>query len=98
MFLRILAPNSGQTTCPAYGHLESTFMRSVFEWNIGGRVLPLGKRTLIMGIVNVTPDSFFDGGQFLEHEKAVAHALQLLDQGADILDIGGESTRPGARV
>jgi dihydropteroate synthase len=73
-------------------------MRSVFEWNIGGRVLPLGKRTLIMGIVNVTPDSFSDGGQFLDPEKAVAHALQLLDQGADILDIGGESTRPGARV
>jgi len=73
-------------------------MRSVFEWNIGGRVLPLGKRTLIMGIVNVTPDSFSDGGQFLEPERAVAHALHLLDQGADILDIGGESTRPGARV
>ena len=73
-------------------------MRSVFQWNLGARSLELGKRTLIMGIVNVTPDSFSDGGQFLEHDKAVEHAERLLDEGADILDIGGESTRPGARV
>jgi dihydropteroate synthase len=52
--------------------------------------------TLVMGIVNVTPDSFSDGGQFLDPEKAVARALQLVEQGAEILDIGGESTRPGA--
>ncbi len=52
--------------------------------------------TLVMGVVNVTPDSFFDGGQFLEANKAVAHALELVAQGADLLDIGGESTRPGA--
>ncbi len=50
----------------------------------------------IMGIVNVTPDSFSDGGQFTSHEAAVEHALVLVDQGADILDVGGESTRPGA--
>ena len=73
-------------------------MRPVFEWNLGSRVLTLGKRTLVMGIVNVTPDSFSDGGQFLDPEKAVVHALELLDQGADIVDIGGESTRPGAKV
>jgi dihydropteroate synthase len=73
-------------------------MRSVFQWNLGGRSLELGKRTLIMGIVNVTPDSFSDGGQFLSRDQAVAHAERLLDEGADILDIGGESTRPGARV
>ena len=73
-------------------------MRPVFDWNIGTRALPLGKRTLVMGIVNVTPDSFSDGGQFLDPEKAVAHALQMLDHGADIVDIGGESTRPGAKV
>ncbi len=53
-------------------------------------------RPRIMGIVNVTPDSFSDGGQFSSTEKAVAHALQLVDEGADIVDIGGESTRPGA--
>lgn len=73
-------------------------MRAVFEWNLGGRSLELGKRTLIMGVVNVTPDSFFDGGLYLQPEKAIDHGLKLLDEGADILDIGGESTRPGARV
>lgn len=87
------APNS-----VAMLHLESCPMRSVFQWNLGTRVLELGKRTLIMGIVNVTPDSFSDGGQFLDPDKAIEHALRLLDEGADILDIGGESTRPGARV
>lgn len=51
---------------------------------------------LVVGIVNVTPDSFSDGGRFLEPEEAVAHALELVEQGAEILDIGGESTRPGA--
>ncbi|PYX46374.1 MAG: hypothetical protein DMG79_16620, partial [Acidobacteria bacterium] len=51
-----------------------------------------------MGIINVTPDSFSDGGQFLRPDNAIARAQKLLDEGADILDIGGESTRPGARV
>jgi len=73
-------------------------MRSVFQWNLGVRVLELGKRTLIMGVVNVTPDSFSDGGQFLDRHQAIAHAERLLAEGADIIDIGGESTRPGANV
>ena len=73
-------------------------MRPVFHWSLATRALELGKRTLIMGIVNVTPDSFSDGGQFLDRDKAVAHAERLLEDGADIIDIGGESTRPGARV
>ena len=73
-------------------------MRSVFDWNIGSRTLLLGKRTLIMGVLNVTPDSFSDGGKFLDKERAVEHALQLLQDGADIIDIGGESTRPGAKT
>jgi dihydropteroate synthase len=73
-------------------------MRPVFEWQIGSRALQLGKRTLIMGVVNVTPDSFSDGGLHLDPEAAVAHALQLVADGADIIDIGGESTRPGAKV
>ena len=51
---------------------------------------------LVMGIVNVTPDSFSDGGRFLDPRAAVAHALQLVEQGAEIIDVGGESTRPGA--
>jgi dihydropteroate synthase len=73
-------------------------MRAVFQWNLGSRVLELGRRTLIMGIVNVTPDSFSDGALYLDPEKAVAHAEQLLSDGADIIDVGGESTRPGATV
>jgi dihydropteroate synthase len=73
-------------------------MRPIFQWNIGKRSLPLGEHTLVMGVVNVTPDSFSDGGRFFESAHAVEHALYLLDQGADILDIGGESTRPGAAV
>src|SRR5690348_5818731 len=73
-------------------------MRPVFQWNLGSRSLELGKRTLIMGIVNVTPDSFSDGGRFLDRDKALEHAERLLREGADIIDIGGESTRPGARV
>lgn len=73
-------------------------MRPVFQWNLGRRSLELGKHTLIMGVVNVTPDSFSDGGRFLDPEKAVEHAERLLGEGADIIDVGGESTRPGARV
>lgn len=73
-------------------------MRPVFQWSLGQRSLELGKRTLIMGIVNVTPDSFSDGGLFLDRDRAVEQAKKLLDEGADILDIGGESTRPGAHV
>ncbi len=73
-------------------------MRPVFHWNLGSRSLELGKRTLIMGVVNVTPDSFSDGGQYLDRDQAIEHAERLLDEGADILDIGGESTRPGSRI
>ena len=60
------------------------------------RDITLGDRTLIMGIVNMTPDSFSDGGRYLATDQAIAHALQLVDEGADILDFGGESSRPGA--
>jgi dihydropteroate synthase len=61
-----------------------------------GRVLPLSRRVHVMGIVNVTPDSFSDGGRFFDREDAIDHGLRLADEGADILDVGGESTRPGA--
>jgi dihydropteroate synthase len=73
-------------------------MRPVFEWQIGSRTLQLGKRTLILGVVNVTPDSFSDGGINLDRDRAVEYALKLLHDGADIIDVGGESTRPGADV
>lgn len=65
---------------------------------VSGRRLVIGDRTLIMGVVNTTPDSFSDGGRFLDPDRAVEHGLQLLDDGADVLDIGGESTRPGGGV
>ena len=73
-------------------------MRPVFEWKLDARSLELGKRTLVMGVVNVTPDSFSDGGLYFDRDRAVEHALQLLQDGADIIDVGGESTRPGAKV
>jgi dihydropteroate synthase len=66
-----------------------------FEWHIAGRTLPIGERTLVMGVLNVTPDSFSDGDLFLSPDKALAHAEQMIAEGADIIDVGGESTRPG---
>ncbi len=71
-------------------------MAQVITWQIRDRVLSTEDHTLIMGIVNVTPDSFSDGGAALERDVAVAHGLELWHQGADIVDVGGESTRPGA--
>jgi len=65
-------------------------------WRCRDRLIPLGGRTLVMGVVNVTPDSFSDGGLFADIETAVAHGANLADEGADVVDIGGESTRPGA--
>ncbi len=67
------------------------------KWHVGqNRQAEIGPRSLIMGILNVTPDSFSDGGKFDRVEMAVQHALAMIDEGADIIDIGGESTRPGA--
>jgi dihydropteroate synthase len=73
-------------------------MRPAFQWNLGARRIELGARTLVMGVLNVTPDSFSDGGKFQDPERAVQQGLRLLEEGADILDIGGESTRPGVPV
>ncbi len=69
--------------------------RPRFEWKLRSRSLSLGGRTLVMGILNLTPDSFSDGGLFLSAGHATEQALRMLDDGAAILDIGGESTRPG---
>ena len=66
------------------------------KWRCGSYSLDLG-RPLIMGILNITPDSFFDGGSYLQQEKALAYARQLVEEGADIIDIGAESSRPGAK-
>src|SRR3954452_24562610 len=68
------------------------------SWQLPTQKLELPRRPLLMGIVNVTPDSFSDGGQFFDSQAAINHSLKLLDEGADILDIGGESTRPNATL
>jgi dihydropteroate synthase len=68
----------------------------MYTWTLRNRVLSW-ERCLVMGIVNVTPDSFSDGGQHAQPERAVAHALDLIAQGADLIDVGGESTRPGSQ-
>ncbi len=67
-------------------------------WKFKGRSLDLTRRGVIMGVLNVTPDSFSDAGSFLDAETAVAHALRMESEGAEIIDIGGESTRPGAEA
>jgi dihydropteroate synthase len=71
-------------------------MADELHWHAGGRVLDCSERTLVMGVLNVTPDSFSDGGRFLDPDAAVAHGLRLVEDGADIVDVGGESTRPHA--
>jgi dihydropteroate synthase len=72
--------------------------RTISRWTLRSRSLELGRRTLVMGVVNITPDSFSDGGRFFAPEAAVARALTLLDDGADLLDLGAESTRPGSHA
>jgi dihydropteroate synthase len=67
-----------------------------FVWKLAGRELLLGERTLLMGVLNVTPDSFSDGGKYLDPDRAFARAIELEEQGADIIDIGAESTKPGS--
>ena len=72
--------------------------RTIFNWCLRTRTLELGRRTLVCGVINITPDSFSDGGAFLDPDQAVAHGLRLMDEGADLLDLGAESTRPGSRA
>lgn len=71
--------------------------RPWFDWKLRTRSVSLGARTLLVGVVNVTPDSFSEKGRYFSRKSAIAHSLRMLDDGADILDIGGESTRPGIR-
>jgi dihydropteroate synthase len=72
-------------------------IRPQFMLRVAGRTVRLGERTLIMGVVNVTPDSFSDGRRYLDPARAIEHALELARQGADWIDVGGESTRPGSK-
>jgi len=71
--------------------------RKIFRLKLPSRSLVLGERTLVMGVLNVTPDSFSDGGNFLEPESAIEQAFVIANAGADLLDVGGESTRPGSQ-
>lgn len=77
---------------------ENPKARKAASWQLHSRSLELASRTLIMGIVNITADSFSDGGRYLNPEAAIAYGLQLLEEGTDILDLGAESTRPGIRA
>ena len=65
-------------------------------WRCRGRAVEIGRKPIVMGVVNVTPDSFSDGGLYFEPQQAVDHALRLIDEGAGIVDLGAESTRPGS--
>src|SRR4029077_21296236 len=70
--------------------------RNHFEWKVRDKLIQLGERTLIVGVLNVTPDSFSDGGKYTDPDRAFARAVELEEQGADIVDIGAESTKPGS--
>jgi len=78
--------------------VTTAFARSRTQWRLRSRTLELGRSTLILGVVNITPDSFSDGGRFFNPQTAIAHALALLDEGAHLIDLGAESTRPGSRA
>jgi dihydropteroate synthase len=78
--------------------VPSSLTRSKTPWRLRTRSLELGPRTLVCGVVNITPDSFSDGGFFLASDKAIEHALKLMEEGADLLDLGAESTRPGSNA
>jgi dihydropteroate synthase len=70
--------------------------RKHFEWKVRDKLIQLGERTLIVGVLNVTPDSFSDGGKYADPDRAFARAVELEEEGADIIDVGAESTRPGS--
>jgi dihydropteroate synthase len=71
-------------------------MRKLFFWKLKNREIRLGERTVVLGVLNVTPDSFSDGGKFQDPDRAFAHAIEMEEAGADIIDVGAESTRPGS--
>jgi dihydropteroate synthase len=70
--------------------------RKHFEWKVRDKLIQLGERTLIVGVLNVTPDSFSDGGKYSDPDRAFARAVEMEEEGADLIDIGAESTRPSA--
>src|SRR5450432_2278684 len=72
-------------------------VRKLFFWKLKQREIKLGERTVLMGVLNITPDSFTDGGKYSDPDRAFARAVELEEQGADVLDVGAESTRPGSK-
>ena len=81
---------------PASNTADPPLRRKRYDWKLKSRQVVLGDRTLLLGVLNLTPDSFSDGGKYLDPDRAFARAMELEEQGADLLDIGAESTRPGA--
>ncbi len=90
--LQILDP----ALAPELDHLLQADARRHWTWGVRGRRLQAGPRTLVMGVLNITPDSFSDGGRHADPGRAVEHGLEMVQAGADLVDVGGESTRPGA--
>lgn len=82
--------------CDVTANLKHWMHRKRFEWKLRDKTLNLGERTLLMGVLNVTPDSFSDAGKYNDPDRAFAHAVELEEQGADLIDVGAESTRPGS--
>jgi len=89
-------PQAAQLSLELMAPSSQLKMRKLFFWKLKNREVRLGERTALMGVLNVTPDSFSDGGKYSEPDRAFAHALELEEQGADIIDVGAESTRPGS--
>lgn len=89
-------PECARRLVPFLSELGTNFMPQAPVLTVGQRKFELGKRVLVMGILNVTPDSFYDGGRYFEPERAVEQGIRLSEEGADIIDIGAESTRPGS--
>jgi dihydropteroate synthase len=92
----VIRPGAGFLEVSCVLREKQAEMDSMYEWRLPDRTLTIGRRPLILGIINVTPDSFSDGGQHATAQAAIEHGRRLIEQGADLLDIGGESTRPGA--
>lgn len=86
-----------QPIAQAIGKTLKNISKTRYSIRCRKQTLVLGRRTFLMGVLNVTPDSFSDGGLFFDSEKAISHGLRMVEEGADIIDVGGESTRPGAK-
>jgi dihydropteroate synthase len=93
---RVALPRASLRVFQKDGKLNKETVRKLYYWKLKRREIQLGERTALMGVLNVTPDSFSDGAKYLDPDSAFARALELEEQGADIVDIGAESTRPGS--